>query len=546
MPSAVALQQQDGGEISFIVGEDADESPDTLVIDNIKRYALEGSDEFIRNELELRAEESPVWWDRDTRCVQYGGQLIPAAEIIRRILAEAFRRAGISGAFEWWAGCPVHAGLEYRAELAQVLSGFGGTGRVSSVVEEPILFLALARKIGTLRPGSYLIYDLGGGSFDCTLAEIKPGDGEMIVYGAEGNPFLGGLDIDRALARKLGYVGLSNQLRSAKEQSNPLNAPPLPGGIRLPFPDVVETVNDLGFVKNTLMTVRDTYIQGKFLWRRPLDNRDVPPAGERIYHHWESGAVRFVWQLRWDDMAQDKHLDGVILFGGSTLLGDAYQTSGSTHTRYFREQLAKWFGEDKVFTAKELIQSVDEPELVGASMGACYMAEGSYSSPYVLNRLPARITLQNLYTGEQLEYEPFRHFMPEYNRQPFEPYRSAPLTPQMAAIRSPLYPETYQLTVTDPNGVVLEQGPIDEYIDSRLIGHTLRLVIDRLGWIGVEQESPQTSPKRYLVFESTPWQTGEQLQALREIRRRQREYDEEERRQSGATTFSRTDWMYRN
>ena len=539
MPTVIAFRRETEGEISWVVGEDAADladSPNTLVIPDIKRWAL-ASDPFIRQQLDLRDTKWPDWWDQATRCVKvWDTEAIHVTEIMRRILAEAFDRAEIAGEFKWWAGCPVHAGLDYRSDLTQVLSGLGGSNSIGSVVEEPLLFLALTHKIGNLPTGSYLVYDLGGGSFDCALAQISMGDREgdrdMVVYAADGAPRLGGFDIDDAIAEKLrrsGHIVQMNQLRLAKEQVNPVSGPlVLPGaaGSTLSYSDVVETVDELGVINESLGAVKETYMQGKFVWGRPLDNADVPPVGERIYYNRESGEVRFVQELGWDKIAQDNYLDGIILFGGSTLLGDTYQTTGSMQTRYFREKLAQWFGDDKVYTATELIEGVGEPELVGASLGACYMAEGSYSSIYI-NRLPVRVTLQNLQTGEQVEYEPFCHFMPQYNRWSFNPFVSKRMEQQAPATRA-LYPKTYELTVTDPNNVVLERRFIDEDIDPGLINNTLRLVIDRLGRIGVEQESDKSRPKRFLIIEDTPWQTDLQRRARAEILSRQQEYEEQE------------------
>ena len=393
MPTVIAFRREARGRVSCFVGEDADEltgNSNTLVIPDIKRWAL-ANDPFVQQQLDLRGTEWPEWWDPETRCVRvWDVETIHVTEIMRRILAEAFDRAGITGEFEWWAGCPVHAGLDYRVDLAQVLSGFGGRNNIGSVVEEPLLFLALARKVGNLRPGSYLVYDLGGGSFDCALAEISldtgegkaPDDLDMVVYSANGDPRLGGFDIDSALNKKfnqMGYAVSQNQLRIAKEQVNPLSrSRALPGaaGVDLAYSDVIEMVEQLGIVRKTLGSVRETYTEAKFLWGRPLDNPDVPPMGERIYHNRETGAVRFVKELRWNELMRDSHLDGIILFGGSTLLGNTSGAEDSTETRYFREELVQWFGEDKVFTATKLIQGVGEPELVGASLGACYMSEG--------------------------------------------------------------------------------------------------------------------------------------------------------------------------
>ena len=131
-------------------------------------------------------------------------------EAIRLILdapsGQAFRRANVTGEFEWRTGCPVHANLEYRSELAGVLAEFGGINNVTSVIEEPVLFLALAQRRGALEPGSYLVYDLGGASpptsFDCALAEVEE-NGQVTVYAAHGHPLLGGVRIDELLRESL-------------------------------------------------------------------------------------------------------------------------------------------------------------------------------------------------------------------------------------------------------------------------------------------------------------------------------------------------------
>jgi molecular chaperone DnaK (HSP70) len=162
MPAVVAFQRQRGGAVSTIVGEDADildDGPDTIVVRNIKRWAL-SNDPYIRWHLESSNVPRPTWWNPLTRSVEVWGQEFPVEEVVRRILAESFQRAGISGDFKWRAGCPVHAGFDYRSGLAQVLSEFGGDNRVDSVIEEPILFLGLAHRLESLQPGSYLVYDL--------------------------------------------------------------------------------------------------------------------------------------------------------------------------------------------------------------------------------------------------------------------------------------------------------------------------------------------------------------------------------------------------
>lgn len=57
--------------------------------------------------------------------------------------------------------------------------------------------------------GNWLVYDLGGGTFDIALVEIK--DGEMKIKDHEGNNFLGGLDFDRMIVEQLIVPEISSQ-----------------------------------------------------------------------------------------------------------------------------------------------------------------------------------------------------------------------------------------------------------------------------------------------------------------------------------------------
>ena len=64
-----------------------------------------------------------------------------------------------------------------------------------------------------------MVYDIGGGSFDCALAQVED-NGRMVVYGADGDPSLGGVDIDDLLKKELRFRGPPSLLRIAKEQLN--------------------------------------------------------------------------------------------------------------------------------------------------------------------------------------------------------------------------------------------------------------------------------------------------------------------------------------
>ena len=511
MPAVIAFRRQPGGEIETVVGEDADSlnaGPNQVVVRNVKRYAV-AEDLYVLWHLKSRGADWPSWWNPVARCVQVWGQDFPVQGVISILLEEAFLRAGVDPGFEWIAGCPVHSGLKYRSELARAITELGGNGRgeVSRIVEEPILFLALAHQLRTLEPGSYLVFDLGGGSFDCALAQIND-DREMTVYGADGIPTLGGSNIDDLLADAIGYGQPDNLLRLAKEQVTPAD-PQRPNGKTLTWQNVVDAVKEGCFISMTTLCTRAAYRDAKTIWRREDPNA---PVGEVIKRNPTTGQVKFVEQLNWDDMTHD--LDGIILYGGPT------------KSPLFSEALRERFGGKKIISAHELIpDEIPDPELTAISAGACYAVGGQYI-PLFVNRLPARITLEDLQTGQELRYEPYEHFS-STSRHSLEGFISEQTISEDPG--DPHVEGRYQLTVTTTEGVVQEQRLLNkDYINTSLIGSKLRLVINRLGQVGVEQDSEKGGPRKTLILESPPWQAGAQLAALNQLQenyRRRRELD---------------------
>lgn len=71
------------------------------------------------------------------------------------------------------------------------------------LLQEPIaasLAYANMKKEREMKDGQWLVYDLGGGTFDVALIQIK--DGEMKVLDHEGDNFLGGTDFDQVIVEK--------------------------------------------------------------------------------------------------------------------------------------------------------------------------------------------------------------------------------------------------------------------------------------------------------------------------------------------------------
>lgn len=98
------------------------------------------------------------------------------------------------------------------------------------LLQEPIaasLAFANMKKEKELKDGMWLVYDLGGGTFDVALIKIK--DGEMKVIDHEGDNFLGGTDFDRLIIEKFiipkmdekySFDELENSMKSASGKFN--------------------------------------------------------------------------------------------------------------------------------------------------------------------------------------------------------------------------------------------------------------------------------------------------------------------------------------
>lgn len=98
------------------------------------------------------------------------------------------------------------------------------------LLQEPIaasLAYANKHKERDLENGQWLVYDLGGGTFDVALIKIK--DGEMKVLDHEGDNFLGGADFDNLIVEKLiipylnknfKFNDLENEMKSRSGKHN--------------------------------------------------------------------------------------------------------------------------------------------------------------------------------------------------------------------------------------------------------------------------------------------------------------------------------------
>ena len=215
MPSVVRYQQTGaGGGIEVdSVGEaalSAGRSDDTIVIEEVKRCLAEP---------DPTARISYPWWDEKASKISLWGRNYDPQTVIYDILAVALERAtrlakeiGIVEEIDRLnvstsrlrLGTAVTAGLRTRKKLAETMNRLGFSGfRVSQIVEEPVLASLSYEHLLQLQAGEKaLVFDLGGGTFDVAIISVDS-ESNLSVLATDGEPFLGGADIDRAMYHHL-------------------------------------------------------------------------------------------------------------------------------------------------------------------------------------------------------------------------------------------------------------------------------------------------------------------------------------------------------
>ena len=124
--------------------------------------------------------------------VRIGGHEHTPEELSALILTEVRRRAGNPTK----AVITVPAYFDDSQRQATRDAGRIAGLDVLRIVNEPTA-AALAYGLDRQRTGTVAVYDLGGGTFDCSILSIK--DGVFKVLSTNGDTYLGGDDFDRAL-----------------------------------------------------------------------------------------------------------------------------------------------------------------------------------------------------------------------------------------------------------------------------------------------------------------------------------------------------------
>ncbi|GBC62069.1 hsp70 family protein [Desulfonema ishimotonii] len=172
----------DAGNI--VVGDVAKESakiyPDD-VVSFVKRSMGEPNFLFEHNSKSYRAEEISSF-------------------IIRKIVQDAEESLGIKGIRDVVITCPAYFGINEReaTRRAGEIAGFN----VRQIINEPTAAAIAYGSMESQKKSVVLVYDLGGGTFDITMIDVKPNDSiEVICTGGDHN--LGGKDWDDRIVAHL-------------------------------------------------------------------------------------------------------------------------------------------------------------------------------------------------------------------------------------------------------------------------------------------------------------------------------------------------------
>ncbi len=121
-----------------------------------------------------------------------------SAEIIRQLLGQAATETGSEKVTGAVVTIPA-AFNQMQSEATLRAAKMAGLERVD-LLQEPIA-AALAAMEGAKRSGQFIIYDLGGGTFDVALAQAI--NGEVNIVAHQGINMLGGRDFDRMIVNEV-------------------------------------------------------------------------------------------------------------------------------------------------------------------------------------------------------------------------------------------------------------------------------------------------------------------------------------------------------
>jgi molecular chaperone DnaK (HSP70) len=171
---SVVFFEDDGSVIVGKIAKDMLKTDPAKVVSFIKRNMGDPNFLFVNNEIKYSPEEISNY-------------------ILKKIVEDASKHLGFE-IKDVVITCPAYFGINEK-EATKKAGEIAGLN-VKSIINEPTA-AALAYGIDQVQDQTVLVYDLGGGTFDITMIQVKPESIEVVVTGGDHN--LGGKNWDDAL-----------------------------------------------------------------------------------------------------------------------------------------------------------------------------------------------------------------------------------------------------------------------------------------------------------------------------------------------------------
>ena len=299
--------------------------------------------------LPFPVEEKTLEDGRTVLCIRLADQLLTPEEISALVLQEVVRRCDHHGR----AVVTVPAYFDDSQRQATRDAGRIAGIDVIRIVNEPTA-AALAYGLDRRREGNVAIYDLGGGTFDCTILSIR--DGVFKVLSTRGDTRLGGDDFDRIL--------MSMAISDSANQS-----PALLHSVR----DAAEKAKkDLSYEDSTTM-----------MWNEPV--RNLPQSVEIRRDRFELAIEPLVIKTieRCKQALRDARLS-------VTAIDDVVLVGGSSRIPLVRRKVEEYFGRNP-----HIELNPDEVVALGAAVQADILS-GRRKNMLLLDVVPLSLGIETL------------------------------------------------------------------------------------------------------------------------------------------------------
>ena len=200
-----AIARQDGTKTRLLAGPDGVSLlPSALYVDNAGAVVVGSA---ARARASQKPADTATEWKRlmgtdDTRTFPGSGKRMTPEELSAEVLKELLRWATVEA-----GRTPVASVITIPAmfqlpqcEATRRAAELAGIAH-APLLQEPIAAAIAQSGSGDVRDGSWLVYDLGGGTFDVSLVRSRGGRLQVLDHG--GDNHLGGRDFDRVVARSV-------------------------------------------------------------------------------------------------------------------------------------------------------------------------------------------------------------------------------------------------------------------------------------------------------------------------------------------------------